>query len=533
LLAIKKLEYRLRGVTKRRESILGQLEEMQARESIQEDFWTFCNRAMGFEDLYEPLHRPLCDLISNKNIKRILVLLPRGHFKTTIISICYPLYLLVNDCNERISLCSSTSQKAEENLEEVIDRAGRDLFQQWCGDRLGPPQSWVKCSRIQIRVPRDGSTTGPSVAAFGVESAEVGRHFSTMLLDDVVGQSEVNSIGTRDSVWLWFGRCLSVLDPGSRLIVLGTRWHFDDVYSRILSRLSCYTPDEKVQLMNGEQLDQKWWIERRAAEENGKLIFPTRFSKTELNEIRKVQGDYTFSCFYYNDPVGEGNNPFDVGQFHWVDYPTEKEAEENRNAHILVDPAESGEVWSANTGIVIYYAHPDNTCTVVEAIREKLHPDQLVAKIFALAKEYRALRVAIEDEAYQKSLVYWIREQMPKHDFFFNVIPVKIPRNVKKYARFEALQPFIHNGLIKFQDDMMGKKDVIEEFEQYPKGSTDDLIAALAMLPNCTVYPARKKRDKPPPQLSLTAEFCDALIQKHNGESRRMRYMPLGRLNFQ
>jgi hypothetical protein len=341
LRALRRLEQRQESVATRIKSITQNLKKLVEQRDVQQDFWTFCCKAMGFKDLYEPLHRPLCDLISNKSVRRVLVLMPRGHFKTTIISICYPLYLLVNDPNERISLCSSTSQKAEENLEEVIDRAGRDLFQYFCGDRLGPPASWVKCSRIQIRVPRDGSTTGPSIAAFGVESAEVGRHFSTMLLDDIVGQSEVNTVQARDNVWLWFGRSLSVLDPGSRMIILGTRWHFDDVYSRIIANLDCYNDDEKVQLMDGAELPQKWWIERRQVIENEKLIFPTRFTEGELKEIKKIQGDYQYSCFYYNDPVGEGNNPFDVRRFKWVKAEEEYEGE-SPFYHILVDPAQSG-----------------------------------------------------------------------------------------------------------------------------------------------------------------------------------------------
>jgi predicted phage terminase large subunit-like protein len=162
---------------------------------------------------------------------------------------------------------------------------------------------------------------------------------------------------------------------------------------------------------------------------------------------------------------------------------------------------------------------------VVEAIREKLHPDDLVDKIFDLAKKYQVTRVGIEDEAYQKSLVHWLRREMPRYKYSFNVIPVKIPRNIKKYARFEALQPFLHNGLIKFRKDMPGKADIIDEFEQYPKGATDDLIAALAMLPMCTIYPPKRRRRNKEKPTSLTAEFLETLIRKESNGDRRG-YLP-------
>lgn len=493
------------------------------RDHALNDFYFFARNVMGFLDLYEPLHKPLCDLIVDPAMQRKLFLLPRGHFKTTLISICYPLWLLCNNQNYSVALCSVSASKAEENLEEIIDRAKGDYFQAIFGPVIGHPSDWVVCRTDKVRLKRKGTATGPSIAAYGIESSEVGRHFSHMLLDDIVDQSTVNTQASRDKAWNWLGRQLSVLNPNSIMCVIGTRWHWDDVYSRIQKELRPWDPEK----------GKGWLVEKRKVIEDGKLIFPTRFDKEELDEIKRIQGDYIFSCFYYNEPVGEGNNPFDLRRFHWVDYkrPDETEDADDRvqtpYTHIFIDPAASERDEACYSGIIIVDALHTRQVVVREAILEKMHPDVLVDKIFDLVDEHDPIRVGIEEEAFQKSLIFWTRREMLVRGKQFQVVPVRMPRNITKFARLTALQPFIHNGDILFQRDMPGKAGLLEEFETYPKGPHTDLMCALAMLPFCVIYPPKRKPKVRDLELPPAAQFFQKLEQR---SMRRMRRMPRIRL---
>lgn len=516
---LKELETRITSLSKQQENLDQQIELIELKERALDDFYFFCKEVMGFRELYEPLHRPLCNLISNPNIKRKLILLPRGHFKTTIISICFPLWRLARDQNERVALCSATDGKAEENLEEIIDRAARDRFQCLFGDSVGSPDKWPKCRKDQVRIRRRGSQTGPSIAAYGVDSSEVGRHFSLMLLDDIVNQDKVNTQNSRDNVWTWFGRQLSVLDPNCEMIVIGTRWHWDDPYSRIQKQLPKYSDDRP----------SGWWHEKRKVVEYNKLIFPTRFSFEELDEIKHIQGDYIYSCFYYNEPVGEGTNPFDLRKFGWIDYKRPEDSEDEYeksqtpHTHILVDPAASEAEYACYSGFVIADALHDRRVVIREAILEKLHPDDLISKIFELVQIHNPIRVLIEDEAYQKSLYYWTRERMLSRNIHFSVVPVRIPRNIQRDYRLSALQPFVHNKQIVFEKNMPGKADLVEEFETFPKGPHRDLLSAMAMIPYGMVYPSEKKLKPKEEDKPRLVEFFDQLIDKSR---KRRSYMP-------
>ena len=516
---LKAMEARLKTVRSKQKQLNDQLAMVELRDRALNDFYFFCKEVMGFTELYEPLHRPLCNLISNPNIKRKLILLPRGHFKTTIISICFPLWRLARDQNERVALCSATDGKAEENLEEIIDRAARDRFQCLFGDSVGSPDKWPKCRKDQVRIKRKGSQTGPSIAAYGVDSSEVGRHFSLMLLDDIVNQDKVNTQNSRDNVWTWFGRQLSVLDPNCEMIVIGTRWHWDDPYSRIQKQLQSWSDENP----------KGWYMEKRKVVEYNKLIFPTRFTFEELEEIKHIQGNYIYSCFYFNEPVGEGTNPFDLRKFTWLDYkrPEEKEGEYDKsqvaNTHILVDPAASEAEYACYSGFIVADALHDRKVVIREAILEKLHPDDLISKIFELVQIHDPIRVLIEDEAYQKSLYYWTRERMLSRNIHFSVIPVRIPRNIQRDYRLSALQPFIHNGQIVFHKNMPGKGDLVEEFETFPKGPHRDLLSAMAMIPYGVIYPSERKLKEKRPDRPRSIEFFEQLIEK--GRKRRT-YLP-------
>jgi predicted phage terminase large subunit-like protein len=476
------LEARKRKLLRRKEEIEelsktidNQLKKKELVDYLLGDFYAFCSIAMGFNDLYEPLHRWLCSEISDNKHNRKLILIPRGHFKTTFASICYPIWRLCKNPCERIIIASYIDDKAIECLEEIIQRIHTDIFQSLFGDRIPTKEHWIKAKAEMIRIPRQGSVTGPTILCIGTNSAEVGRHCSMFIIDDMVAENDVNSESSREKSWAWLGRQLAVLDPGSEMIIIGTPWHSDDVYAR-LQRL----PD--------------WHVVKRSYKEDGKYIFPTRFNDTVINGIREIMNDYQFACFYELSPISDSSNPFNINKFDFIDYdPTYPQSDVW--TYILVDPAVSLEEHSCPTGIVIGDAIHGPTFkqfVVKEAIQEKLHPDQLVELVFAMVKEHKPRSVVIEAEATQKTFHYWIRQEQMRRGVHFQLEEVKNPRNVTKYQRLLSLQPYLHNHTIIFDKKMPGYQAIMTEFATYPKGKTDDLICALSFALPIVTYPPRR-----------------------------------------
>jgi phage terminase large subunit-like protein len=471
----RKLLVRKQELEELNKSVEEQLKKKELVDYLLKDFYAFCTCAMGFTDLYEPLHRWLCNEVSSDKHIRKLVLVPRGHFKTTIASICYPAWLLCKNPNERIIIASYVDNKAEECLEEIVQRVNAPEFQNLFGDRIPPRESWLRDRADMIRIPRRGGVTGPTILCIGTESAEVGRHCSRFIIDDMVAEDDVNSSLSREKSWSWLGRQLAVLDPGSEMMVIGTPWHSDDVYAR-LQRL------------------QDWHIVKRSYKEDGKYIFPTRINDTVIHGIREIMNEYQFACFYELTPISANTNPFDISKFSFIDY-TKDYAQSDRWTYILVDPAVSIEKDSCPSGIVVgdaIYGDNQRQFVIREAISEKMNPDQLVNLIFELVGVYKPRSVVIEAEAQQRTYHFWIRQEQFRRKMIFPVEEVKCPRHVIKYQRLLALQPYLHNHTFVFDKAMHGYDQIMKEFATYPKGKTDDLILALSFAIPTVVYPPKK-----------------------------------------
>lgn len=478
------LEARRRKLLEKRQQIEIQKQELDVALKAQEfvkyvlnDFYSFCVHVMGFKDLYEPLHRWLCDEVVDPKSNRKLILVPRGHFKTTLASVCYPLWLLCRNPNERIILASSISDKAEECLEEIVTRVDTDEFQALFGKIIPPSSAWIRARSDMVRIPRRGSVTGPTILCIGTDSAEVGRHCSRFIIDDMVGKAEVNSHAARERAWSWLGRQLAVLDPGSEMVVIGTPWHSDDPYAR-LKRLS------------------DWKVLQRSYIENGAYIFPTRFNDGVISGIREIMDDYTFACFYELKPISDNINPFKLDRFEYVEY-NKSIARSDIWTYIMVDPAVSVEDYSCPSGIIVADAiktEAGDKLVVKEAISEKLHPDQLVELIFQLVQEHHPRSVIIESEAQQKTFHYWIKQEQIRRKLPFIVEEVRSARNITKFQRILGLQPYMHNKVYMIDKNMAGYDKLMEEFNAYPKGKTDDLICALSLGIPVITFPARKDK---------------------------------------
>ena len=124
-------------------------------------------------------------------------------------------------------------------------------------------------------------------------------------------------------------------------------------------------------------------------------------------------------------------------------------------------------------------------------------------------------RVVIEDESYQKTLIFWVRREMLLRGKHLQIIPVRLSRAFHSVDRMKAIQPFINNGEICFANSISRKAELLEEFMTFPKGPHDDLISALAMVPTGSIYPGFRhpeKKEEPRPRF---VEFLEKVLARH------------------
>ena len=159
------------------------------REFYKDKFYEFNRDVLKWADIYEPLHRKVCNfIVDNVNKKKILLLLPRGTFKSSIVTVGYSLYEIANNPSQRILIANATRPMAVQFLSQIkLHLQRNEDYKNSFGDLAATADSWRE-DKIYVAREKAYETKEPTVWAQGVESNVVGSHFDLAILDDVVAR---------------------------------------------------------------------------------------------------------------------------------------------------------------------------------------------------------------------------------------------------------------------------------------------------------------------------------------------------------
>jgi len=419
---------------------------------------------------------------SKKKFKLLLV--PRGHLKSTFWTISYALRRIAQDNNIRILIANATFGNAK-NFTSTIRRhiEGNQTFRNLYGsldrDKEGKRISddW---SQVSFTIKRTKNMPEPTVYAAGVGGNVVSQHYDLILWDDLVNDKNVTTMEMIQQMITWWQNSLSLLESDGEGIMIGTRWDFNDLYSHVMEHFSddfdifvhsCYNKD-------------------------GSVYFPEKFSYEELNRLKKLQRTYIFSCQYLNDPTDDENSPFARKYRKWW-----KGEPEHGNIYITCDPSTGlGKDYS---GIIVNAVTQHNDWFILDEIKKKLKIEELIEILWNLRNRYRKnfKRMAIEKDLYHSMIEKGLRELMRIHNDFFSVEEVPAPRDKSKQAKIMALQPRYEAGTIFFHPK---RHDLEYEMDRFPNMASEsyDLLDALWMQ-NEIAKPAEIKNVKKTPRNSF------------------------------
>ena len=109
--------------------------------------------------------------------------------------------------------------------------------------------------------------------------------------------------------------------------------------------------------------------------------------------------------------------------------------------YTFVDPAIGKNDTNDYTAIVTIAKNPrSNDVYVLEAIHERMEPDEIITLLFATVKKWGVRHVGIEAVQYQKMLALEIQKQMRVRDHFFVLDEIR-PMGEKNARILATLQP--------------------------------------------------------------------------------------------
>lgn len=433
---------------------------------------------------FAPFHKKLCRTVTDNVHKKKLLLVPRGHLKSTLVTIGYCVQQIIKNPNIRILIVNATWQMAVDFLTEIKRHltTNEKILELW-GNVAENPDEWSQ-DRIMLKR-TDPNIKGPTVWAAGVESNLVGSHPDLIIFDDVVNRDNSNTPESIEKVILRYKDATDLLEPKGQFIIIGTRWNEADLYGWILDRENNIRESFDVFLEKAYQGDI-------TTGEAFVPLWPEKFSREELQTRLREEGWFHFSSQYMNDPVPAEDATFKRSDFQYYD-PLDIRGKE-MNKVLTIDPAISVSKDADFTAMIGTGIDLFTNIFILEIIRAHLTPSQIIDKIFQLNEIFHFNQIGIETIAYQKALAYALKEEMQKRRRYLPIVEIQ-SHDTSKDQRIKGLQPSYqahkvfhpknHPNLAYFENELL----------MFPRGRKDDMIDAFSMqLP--LLYPPKQKKSR-------------------------------------
>lgn len=434
-------------------------------------------------------HKQLCEFVekTTDGTDKKLVLVPRGHLKSTMVTLGYALQQIAKNPDIRILIANATYEMASSFL-GAIKKHLRDNphFKRLYGDLATGAEKWSE-NMITVGSKKFGKKEA-TVTTFGLGGNLVSQHYDIIIMDDIVNRDFINTPEQIQRTILFYKDALDLLEPGGEMIIIGTRWSDADLYGWI--------QDET----NVEQVYKNFSVFlRRSYEgnlesgENLEILWPAKFTREILQTLRVEKGIVEFAAQYQNDPM-----PQETAEFkkEWIKTVLEDELRSREIQYFtMCDPAISQKKSGDKTAIVTIGVDQWNNWFLVNIIWGQFRPDELFNHIFTNWEQYHPLKIGIEMAAFAQSLKYPLVDEMRRRNMFLPIVELKAEKS--KEERIRGLIPRYSNGTIYHLQQCPYRSDMENELLRFPRGRHDDIIDALAY-GGQIAFPARKPHIKRP-----------------------------------
>ena len=427
-------------------------------------------------------HRELCNFVQDRYDRKKLILLPRSHLKSKLITIGYSTFRIIQNPQIRILIYSATWGMAVD-LHMSIQKnlqSSEKIHLLW-GNLAQNPREWSQDkTRLETNDKRE-----PTITAAGIDNNLVGGHYDLIIMDDVVNRDNIGTADQIEKVLKRYRDCLDLLEPHGQLIVIGTRWHDADLYGWIQEKDNNVLADYDLMIKRAFEGDI-------ISGEGFQALWPGKFSQQELKKRLMAEGWAHFSAQYLNDPVPEENATFKRDYFRYYDSSDLKGRLLNK--FLLLDPAISLKKDSDYSAFVVVGHDEHDLIFILDLIRQRLLPSDIINTIFHLRDRWNLVDVGIEQVAFQKALAYSIREDPRFKSRPFHITELK-PNERTKDQRIKGLQPLYENLKIYHNRLLPANIYLEDELVRFPAGRHDDLIDALSYASDI-IFPAKQKTSR-------------------------------------
>lgn len=407
---------------------------------------------------------------------RLIICMPPQEGKSQRASRRFPLWLLTQNQDTRIAICSYELGVARRWGRAIRDdiTTHADHLSLRVRDDLAAQHEWQLGGH-------DGG-----VYAAGIGGALTGRPVDLLIIDDPIKDREqADSKVYRDRVWDWWTDVASTrLAPGAPVVLILTRWHHDDLAARLLAAEDGHLwkvlsipaqADHDPAKGETDPLDR----------EVGEFMESARGrTLAQWAAIKVRSGARTWSALYQGSPTPDGGGLFPRDGWDFYDVPQWVEREDG--ARIVVGLHDGDEVmqsWdmtfkdTAGTDYVVgqVWLRRGIDCWLLDQVRDRMSFTATCAAFKTLTARWpQALLKLVEDKANGPAVISALGRQVPG-------IVAEEPHG-SKVARASAVTPLVEAANVHLPDPEIAPwvGDLVEEAAAFPNGAHDDQVDALS-----------------------------------------------------
>lgn len=199
------------------------------RSALKESLFQTCKLVCNYKDVTEHTHVPMIRALEAKSLRK-LICVPRGTLKSSVGSVAFPIWLLMNNPDLRILIDSEVYGNSITYLREakgiLQSQEFIDVFGNWKSDIWNEGEILIK--------PRTRNLKEASITCGAIGTIKVGQHYDVIIGDDYSSPKNTASPEQRKKVIDHYQYNQSILEPGGIYALIGTRYHEEDIIGWVM-----------------------------------------------------------------------------------------------------------------------------------------------------------------------------------------------------------------------------------------------------------------------------------------------------------
>ena len=413
------------------------------------------------EHVYE-LSEALMDTVLDDNAQdRLCIVQPPRTAKSSTITLSFPFWLILINPEFNILIVNYN--------DKLANRFGTRLRQLFIDneDLLASMDIYLskaEHAKASFRFENSKGQLLGSINLVGVGGTITGTDVDICICDDLIKGFKDTSSKLLDDLYEWFNEIIIPrLEPHSKLFVLGTRWHTQDIIGRLK-----------------ENHPEKYkFIELKALNEDGTCIWPNKYTPEFFEERREEIGDRIFEAQYQGQPLDETGDFFDLDwlifeeQFQYTNPLITGRVRSWDLAYSSDEPGKDNDY----TASCKMYRLSDDTYYVTN-VSMKRYGDDLLNTLLRTARQDTPNTKVLIETGTKGGAAKELYNQYKK--YFTGYITKQSEPVGSKVDRAQGFKQALMQGKIRFVLNDNQRELLINQLKGFPLAKHDDLIDALA-----------------------------------------------------